>query len=147
MLGTSRHTIHHTARHSPGWPTFQYETGDWGCGVSGPTPGPWIARLNVGPEHDNEVWLVLAADGYVNEGDALVCEVNTLDGADARLIAAAPTMIEALRLCIPANVCLTNPNIRDDMIVPLDVPMGDLRKIAAAIAKATHPTSAGERGR
>lgn len=50
---------------------------------------------------------------------------------------AAEGLLEALKLCVPGNVCLTNTNIPDDMIVPLDVPMGDLRKIAAAIAKAT----------
>ncbi len=53
------------------------------------------------------------------------------------LTEAANEMLAALQLCIPVNVCLTNPNIRDDMNVPLDVPMGDLRKIAAAISQAT----------
>ena len=51
--------------------------------------------------------------------------------------AVPPEMLEALRLCIPTDVCLTNPNIRDEHMVALDVLMGDLRKVAAAIALAT----------
>lgn len=57
--------------------------------------------------------------------------------ADARLIAAAPELLEALELTLPRNLCLTNANIPDDQPIPLEFTMGELRKIAAAIAKAT----------
>lgn len=58
------------------------------------TKGPWITRLTGAAEHNNEQWLVLAADECGNEGDALICEVNTLDGADAKLITAAPELLK-----------------------------------------------------
>jgi hypothetical protein len=99
------------------------------------TPGPWAAR-----ETEDGYY----ADMNIVRSDGLAVGVAVMNGnitreetaANARLIAAAPELLAALRLCIPTNVCLTNPNIRDDLIVPLDVQMGDLRKIAAAIAKA-----------
>ncbi len=103
------------------------------------TPGPWIAAY-VGVE---KAVLIGTADR-----STAFARMEAFDGtpdadtqeANARLIAAAPELLEALQLAIPANVCLTNSNIPDGMIVPLDVPMGDLRKIAAAIAKATGAT-------
>jgi hypothetical protein len=56
--------------------------------------------------------------------------------ANARLIAAAPELYAACELAIPNEVCLTNRNIPDGLKVALDCTMGDLRKIAAALAKA-----------
>lgn len=44
-------------------------------------------------------------------------------------------MVAALREMIPSNVCLTNKNIPDSMILPMDVPIGSLRKIAAILAR------------
>ena len=46
-------------------------------------------------------------------------------------------LLAALREVIPANLCITNPNVADDQIVPVDVTMGEFRKIAALIAKCT----------
>lgn len=46
-------------------------------------------------------------------------------------------LLAALRELMPERVCLTNRNIRDDMIIPCDVHIGALRRAAAAIAKAT----------
>lgn len=63
----------------------------------GHTPGPWRAYVHGKPEHDNEQWLVVAVNRGVNDGDSLICEVNTLDRSDARLIAAAPDLLEALK--------------------------------------------------
>ena len=45
-------------------------------------------------------------------------------------------LVATLKGCLPVNVCLTNRAVRDDTIVCLDAPMGDLRKIAAVIAEA-----------
>lgn len=63
----------------------------------------------------------------------------------ARLIAAAPELLSAAKLALPSGVCLTNPNVPDDTVIPVDFTMGELRQIAAAIAKATiQPLSGGE---
>jgi hypothetical protein len=51
--------------------------------------------------------------------------------------AAAPELLDACKSMIPSNMSLGNKNIPDHMTVPLETTMGDLRKIAAAIAKAT----------
>lgn len=55
--------------------------------------------------------------------------------AELRAEARIAELEEVLRLCIPTNVCLTNRNVPDNTIVPLDVPMGDLRKISATLAR------------
>ena len=39
----------------------------------------------------------------------------------------------AAKEMLPRNLCLTNPNVRDDAIIPLECTMGELRRIAAAI--------------
>lgn len=54
-----------------------------------------------------------------------------------RLILSAPDLLAAARLALPSGVCLTNPNVPDDIIIPVDFTMGELRQIAAAITKAT----------
>ena len=45
-------------------------------------------------------------------------------------------LCEALADTLPRNVCLTNKNVRDDTVVPLDYTMGELRRISALLAKA-----------
>ncbi len=109
--------------------------------MSGFTPGPW----EVGPVDDTVV-THLGADGVRYEIAAIDGDYNQPDEwpvmeANARLIAAAPDLLEALKLCLPANLCLTNPNVHYPKTVPLDVPIEDLRKVAAAIAKAIGATS------
>lgn len=56
--------------------------------------------------------------------------------ANAQLMATAPELLAVAEEMLPANLCLTNSNVRDDVVVPLECTMGDLRKIAAVIAKA-----------
>ncbi|ALC13807.1 hypothetical protein LH20_17760 [Sphingopyxis sp. 113P3] len=56
--------------------------------------------------------------------------------ANASVISAAPDLLRAAESMIPTNLCLTNSNVRDDVVVPLECTMGDLRQVAAAIAKA-----------
>jgi hypothetical protein len=48
-------------------------------------------------------------------------------------IANQDAMLEAAQKVIPPNLCLTNTNISDDEVVPLDITIGELRKVAAAI--------------
>lgn len=47
-------------------------------------------------------------------------------------------LLSALERLVPTNVCLTNRNIPDSTVVPLemDVTMGELRALAALIASA-----------
>ena len=94
-------------------------------------------------------WSLWSGDEIVGGDPAspdLVAHCDFCGGEDeanaAYIVHAAncfPELVEALQLCIPANVCLTNSNVPDSMIVPLDVPLGDLRKIAAVLAKAVTP--------
>jgi len=63
-------------------------------------------------------------------------------GGGDRLRDAAPDLLEAAKLALPSGVCLTNSNIPDSTTIPLDATMGDLRRIAAAIAKALPPPPA-----
>jgi hypothetical protein len=98
-------------------------------------PTPWVV------DSENPVIVRDADDSMVADCDAFVYtdegEVQ-LDycPANARLIAAAPDLLEVAKAMIPANLCTTNPNIRDDLVVPLEVTMGELRRIAAVIAMA-----------
>lgn len=61
-------------------------------------------------------------------------------GEDERLAiaikaAAAPALFEALTEILgPLNVCSDNPNVRDDVCLPIEMTMGELRKARAALA-------------
>ena len=73
------------------------------------TARPWVARLtdfNEIGDFEQPYWLVLAADENANEGDALICSVNTLDGADAEFI---------VRAC----------NSHDDLVAALQLALGE----------------------
>ncbi len=104
------------------------------------TPGPWTISTDTKSQHG------LAWGGYWQidgEYDAVACNqycyANTkpeVSAANARLIAAAPELLEALEALMPSNVSLTNRNIRDMHTLPMDVEVGALRRAAAAIAKA-----------
>lgn len=100
----------------------------------GHTPGPWRVR-----DDGDETYFTVEA----GSGVPLFCTEDKLpverDRANAILAAAAPDLLAACLLMVPANVCLTNSNVRDDMVVPLECTMGELRAIRAAIAKATLP--------
>jgi hypothetical protein len=57
------------------------------------TPGPW--KVNATPHSSNQDWVVL--DSGTNGRNKRVCAVySDNDEADARLIAAAPELLEAL---------------------------------------------------
>lgn len=85
------------------------------------TPGPWVWT----PESES-------IHGYSPEGEALVVvyELNTNE-ADARLIAAAPELLEALILLEAEMVASGNANATD-----FGWPLA-IQKTRAAIAKAT----------
>ncbi len=42
---------------------------------------------------------------------------------------------QALRAILPRNVAVNNPNVADDEEMPLNVTIGELRPVAAALAK------------
>lgn len=100
------------------------------------TPGPWFVC-------SDDATQVRDADGdlvadcrrftYTDDGE-VDCPDNE---GNARLIAAALDLLAACQSMIPTNVCLTNGNVPDSTIIPIDATMGDFRKIAAAIVKAT----------
>lgn len=108
------------------------------------TPGPWCIG-NGGHAHGAE-WEVRSAD----DADWYITGVpwgdDTFDPgiprpkqayANARLISVAPEMLAMLKGMLPKNVCITNPRWADSEVVPIDVTLGELRAVAALIAKAT----------
>lgn len=110
----------------------------------GHTPGPWfIAAQNDGIVIIDGPPSPAPYDGPIPKahGPAVVATPNWRLAeyeANARLIAAAPDLLEALREILgPLNVCSDNRNVRDDQVLPVDMTMGELRKARAAIARAT----------
>jgi hypothetical protein len=91
--------------------------------VSGHTPGPW-------KEADSDG--VLTVYGYPYNG--IVCDVRNYYEANARLIAAAPDLLEALK----AFVTWTESGAPGMKPPPLTCKVVDAAR--AAIAKATEPT-------
>ncbi|ALJ12599.1 hypothetical protein [Sphingopyxis macrogoltabida] len=100
------------------------------------TSGPWLAEAaDVFGDHN----IVLLSSA--NDCRAVAAVVSNMRdpsevSANAFLVAAAPDLLAVACEMLPRNLCLTNPNIPDSTVVPLDVTMGELRRIAAAIVKA-----------
>jgi hypothetical protein len=95
--------------------------------MSGHTPGPW--RLQ---EDDSSGRIVVVADrigliAILAEHDFGIAESDQ-DDANARLIAAAPELLEALRLCAPRAFCVFPQH-------PIDEPCDGCRgwKLALAV--------------
>jgi len=65
--------------------------------------------------------------------------------ADMRLRDAAPELLAICQKLMPTRVCITNPNVPDSFVVPIDVTMGELRQLSAALAKALGQEAGGER--
>lgn len=95
------------------------------------TPGPWVTdevdhdapyeniKIKAGNHHTVcTVWI----------DDAPVHDFNAMQYANARLIAAAPELLEALKLC--ASVCAGHTMHKDGLVKALEA-------ARAAIAKAT----------
>jgi hypothetical protein len=107
------------------------------------TPGPWtVDDGGIRCDHEHNYGIVAQVhDGHIYSeytSDSATLEFANI--ADMHLVAAAPELFEACELAIPNEVCLTNRNIPDGIKVALDCTMGDLRKIAAALAKARGET-------
>lgn len=91
------------------------------------TPGPWFAECvgNTGGENPVELWEVTAC-GYVRVAESMT-------EADAKLAAAAPGLLDALRAAVKlveTDVICVRPGDRETLIAAL-------RDWNAAIAKAT----------
>lgn len=116
------------------------------------TPGPWevIADhdISVSGEWDEDGALTVSGFTAIKGGDGelaiIVIDMNNVNqwndpllDANTALIKAAPNMLAALKALMPTGIDISNVNTADDFVVPLDVTMGELRKLAAAIALAT----------
>lgn len=91
-----------------------------------------------------------SADAYaaLSEGPAAILKngkrTHVLMTAEqyAELIAQRAALVEAARPLIPSFLSLVNTNVPDTAIIPLDVRMGELRKLAAALALSATNTEA-----
>ena len=97
------------------------------------TPGPWFIECDGLPELRNVSTYITAGQF---EDHVLICEVNT-DAPDARLIAAAPALLEALTKVSMSAVII--PGLPSEAALSVEV----LKEVAAALAQAT----GGEDGR
>jgi len=52
-------------------------------------------------------------------------------------------LLEACQQFIPKSIALGNENVPDDLVIPLDVTMGELRRLDAACANASSPAAEG----
>lgn len=96
------------------------------------TQGPWVAKGGEVCTEDYE------AEGQIMHDHICCCEVVNGESPNAKLIAAAPELLEALQLIIKdlrirAKV---RGDIDDDGTVVLDIGSGVLMKANDAIAKA-----------
>lgn len=73
-------------------------------------------------------------------------DVDGIDNADARLIAAAPDLLAALVEMTPRGLNSDNSNIPDDLVIPVDMTMGEIRRARAAISRATGEDSPANEG-
>lgn len=111
------------------------------------TPGPWKVYQDCQRERGNPFdvnrfiatqdahWSGDNCDGsdYLMSG-SLICEMRDGPAANARLIAAAPELLEALRFCLPALEWSAN---NSPSAVRRSSARSELEMARAAIAKAT----------
>ncbi|WP_299010023.1 hypothetical protein [uncultured Caulobacter sp.] len=114
------------------------------------TPGPWSQGVTLRTSATARWTADQFAENDLRERRMVFARFSARDGGrsrqlvamcerpeDASLVAAAPDLLSACQSVIPKNLATDNRNIPDDQIIPLDFTMGELRRIAAAIAKAT----------
>jgi len=97
------------------------------------TAGPWSAFTDDSGSrpHTNIVAVVPRTDVVFSLPGHHKNEPNV------RLIAAAPDLLTVAMELMPKNICVENTNVQDSQVLPVDVTMGELRRLAAAIARAT----------
>lgn len=104
------------------------------------TPAPWLITGNTVYALMHDGWRK-GAEQFKNRFSASITIDRDVDESEEKaivtLIAAAPELLEACKPMIPQGVCLTNKNIPDETVICLDCTVGELRKLSAAIAKAT----------
>lgn len=93
------------------------------------TRGPWRAD-----QFTNQTFVISGSSTVVCEIGYRGDQVNT--AANARLIAAAPDMLAAIKRLMPNNLGSLPATMPDSATLPLDVTFGELRQAMAAIAKA-----------
>lgn len=97
-------------------------------------------------EHASEIWephvgidyACVMLPGENTETASISVHTDCPDERDRLLnmIAATPGLLAACKQFIPEGVAIGNGNVPDDLIIPLDVTMRELRKLEAAIAQA-----------
>lgn len=110
------------------------------------TPGAWTAEKlgEFAPESER---MITADLGHTDTGIRLVRSIaRTLSNAgaeqalaNARLIAAAPELLQCVIDAIPHGVSTDNKNIPDSQVIPVDMTIGQIRRMKAAFKKATQP--------
>lgn len=109
--------------------------------MSGHTPGPWaVARNHTDPAHRNSI-IDIEGGEFVNGLSIAIifgCDRHPEKFANARLIAAAPELVAALRC---AEALLDQPVLHTDSDNASGILRGDIRAalvaIRTALAKAT----------
>ncbi|WP_148316759.1 hypothetical protein [Achromobacter xylosoxidans] len=98
------------------------------------TPGPWARDTGSGFGCDvrAENGRKVAATWGINNGDPNRPAYRAECDANARLIAAAPELLEALESCVIWN----GKRGPDDNLLPIDRQPGEIAKAMRAIAKA-----------
>lgn len=104
------------------------------------TPGPW----SVVDKSMNEFWRgdgteILAAHGRIADCGCDGLRLIETCRANARLIAAAPTLLEALRTFVDAyakNVDPGTADLDDEQPIAVRATLGDFRKAARALREA-----------
>lgn len=115
------------------------------------TPGPWVFH---GPGSGDKALPITGAHREYVGSDGLICEVYyddvTTEGAaeqeaNARLIAAAPDVLEALQECAVTLQSITDSFNGEDMIDLGTDGVVALNRARAAIARATGGSDADDR--
>lgn len=71
-------------------------------------------------------------------------DISGIDCADARLIAAAPLLVEALDALLPGPLCGESWDLPDEEMVQITVTLGELRAARAALRAAATSARQGE---
>lgn len=91
------------------------------------TPGPWRHHEGcIKADHDD---LPLSYDKCLRDYQCRQLIAETVDGANARLIAAAPELLDAAKMIV--DLAINGPGV--------EIPLDALKRVQAAIAKATAP--------